>query len=99
VLKSPRTAAPFAAALARAGIPARAGYLAEPLHCAPALTGAPVYGQSRYPLRSRYGPGLCPVAEELIASRLVVVDWNERYTDPQVDTIAAAIVDAHRDTS
>ncbi|GIH19733.1 DegT/DnrJ/EryC1/StrS family aminotransferase [Rugosimonospora africana] len=99
VLRPPLDSAAFARALVRAGIPARAGYLDEPLHCAPALTGAPVYGESRYPLTSGYGPGLCPVAEELVANGLVVIDWNERYTDRHVDAIAAAIVDAHRETS
>lgn len=88
----------FAAGLTEAGVPARAGYLNEGLHCAPALTTAPVYGSSRYPLTSppadrvpRYGPGTCPVAEELIDRTLVVVDWNERYTDEHVDVIARAV--------
>ena len=99
VLDPPRDNAAFAAHLAGAGVPARAGYLAEPLHCAPALTEAPVYGASRYPLAGRrYGPGTCPVAEEMIARRLVVVDWNERYTDAHVDAIAAAIRTAHQAT-
>lgn len=90
----------FAAGLTEAGIPARAGYLAEGLHCAPALTTAPVYGTSRYPLTSppadrvpRYGRGTCPNAERLIDATLVVVDWNERYTDEHVDVIARAVTD------
>src|SRR6185295_10334755 len=41
----------MATALAAERIPARAGYLAEPLHCAPALTENPVYGSSRFPLQ------------------------------------------------
>jgi hypothetical protein len=39
----------------------------------------------------RYGPGTCPRAERLIAETLVVIDWNERYTDAHVDRIAGAV--------
>jgi perosamine synthetase len=88
----------IAQALAAQGIPARAGYLAEPLHCAPALTTEPVYGTSRYPLTvppaSRepvYGWGTQPEAERLITDTLVVVDWNEAYTTDHVDRIADAL--------
>lgn len=84
--------------LAAQGIPARAGYLAEPLHCAPALTTEPIYGTSRFPLTvppaSRlpvYGWGTQPEAERLITDTLVVVDWNENYTTDHVDRIAAAL--------
>lgn len=84
--------------LAAAGVPARAGYLKEPLHCAPALVDAAVYGTSRYPLTvppadrvPAYGWGACPVAERLVAQTLVVIDWNERYTDGHVDEIARAV--------
>lgn len=95
----------LAAELAAAGVPVRAGYLAEGLHCAPALTTAPVYGTSRYPLTSppadtvpEYGPGRCPHAERMIERTLVVIDWNERYTDEHVDAIASAIRSAIRST-
>ncbi|NUR72569.1 MAG: DegT/DnrJ/EryC1/StrS family aminotransferase [Hamadaea sp.] len=88
----------IAAKLQAAGIPARAGYLQEGLHCAPALVDAPVYGSSRFPLTSppadrepRYGRGTCPVAERMIDETLIVIDWNENYTDDHVDTIADAL--------
>ncbi|WP_117213911.1 DegT/DnrJ/EryC1/StrS family aminotransferase [Allorhizocola rhizosphaerae] len=88
----------FAESLRADGIPARAGYLQEPLHCAPALVDAPIYGTSRFPLTvppadrlPEYGPGTCPVAERLVRDTLVVIDWNERYTDEHVDTIATAL--------
>ncbi len=86
----------FAEALRANGIPARAGYLEEPLHCAPALVEAPIYGTSRFPLTAAdrlpdYGPGVCPVAERLVRETLVVIDWNERYTEAHVDAIAAAV--------
>lgn len=98
VLDPPLCNRPVAEKLTAAGVPARAGYLDQPLHCAPALTHAPVYGTSRYPLTvppadrlPRYGPGTCPRAERLIAETLVVIDWNERYTDAHVDQIARAV--------
>jgi perosamine synthetase len=99
VVSPPRSAAGFAEVLRKAGVPARSGYLDEPLHCAPALTDAPVYGASRYPLTSHYGPGICPVAEQLVWQRLVVIDWNERYTDSHVDAVAETIRDAHGKTA
>lgn len=98
VLRSPLRNTDVGERLAALGIPARAGYLAEPLHCAPALTENPIYGGSRYPLEvppasrlPEYGWGTLPEAERLINETLVVVDWNENYTDDHVDRIAAAI--------
>lgn len=98
VLDPPLTNHEVAGKLAAAGIPARAGYLQQPLHCAPALTEAPVYGASRFPLTvppadrlPAYGPGAFPVAERMIERTLLVVDWNERYTDAHVDEIAQAV--------
>lgn len=98
VLEPPLTNRAVAERLAAAGVPARAGYLDQPLHCAPALTEAPVYGRSRFPLTvppadrlPEYGPGRYPVAERLIDSTLLVIDWNERYTDEHVDEIARAV--------
>lgn len=87
-----------AEALAAEGIPARAGYLAEPLHCAPALTDSPIYGTSRFPLAvppadrlPAYGWGTQPEAERLITDTLVVVDWNENYDLRHIDRIAEAV--------
>ncbi|MFC6016273.1 DegT/DnrJ/EryC1/StrS family aminotransferase [Plantactinospora solaniradicis] len=98
VLDPPLTNHEVAAALARAGVPARAGYLDEPLHCAPALVEAPTYGGSRYPLTvppadrvPALGWGTRPNAERLITQTLLVIDWNERYTDTHVDQIAQAV--------
>jgi dTDP-4-amino-4,6-dideoxygalactose transaminase len=98
VLGPPLTNQEVAGKLAAAGIPARAGYLDEPLHCAPALNGTPVYGSSRYPLTvppadrlPAYGRGAFPVAERLVDQSLLVIDWNERYTDAHVDEIAHAV--------
>jgi dTDP-4-amino-4,6-dideoxygalactose transaminase len=80
-----------ARALAAEGIPARAGYLAEGLHQAPALTTNPVYGSSRFPLEGRDACGPLPNAERLITETLVVVDWNEHYTPDHVERIATAL--------
>ncbi|MEU4696102.1 DegT/DnrJ/EryC1/StrS family aminotransferase [Nonomuraea dietziae] len=79
----------LAAHLGAAGIPARAGYLGEPLNRAPVWKG-PVYGGSRYPLEG-YTPAACPEAERLVAETLLVIDWNEHYTDEHVELIAERI--------
>ncbi|WP_220040217.1 DegT/DnrJ/EryC1/StrS family aminotransferase [Nonomuraea aridisoli] len=79
----------LAAHLSAAGIPARAGYLQEPLNRAP-LWGRPVYGSSAYPLEG-YRPAACPEAERLVEATLVVIDWNEHYTREHVDAVAKAV--------
>ncbi|WP_379529792.1 DegT/DnrJ/EryC1/StrS family aminotransferase [Nonomuraea purpurea] len=79
----------LAAHLAKAGIPARAGYLAEPLNRAPVWDAA-VYGTSRYPLDG-YRPNPCPQAERMVDRTLLVIDWNENYTAAHVELIAAEI--------
>ncbi|MEV4160332.1 DegT/DnrJ/EryC1/StrS family aminotransferase [Nonomuraea dietziae] len=79
----------LAAHLGAAGIPARAGYLGEPLNRAPVWKG-PVYGGSRYPLEG-YTPAACPEAERLVGETLLVIDWNEHYTDEHVELIAERI--------
>ncbi|MDX6264515.1 MAG: perosamine synthetase [Kribbellaceae bacterium] len=58
------------------------------------MTRAPVRrtARSRYPLEGReYPAGLCPKAERLIERTLVVLPWNEAYTETDVDDIARAI--------
>ncbi|NUT11192.1 MAG: DegT/DnrJ/EryC1/StrS family aminotransferase [Nonomuraea sp.] len=80
-----------AAHLAAAGIPARAGYLAEPLNHAPVWQG-PVYGTSRFPLDG-YVPAPCPRAERLVAETLLVIDWNEHYTGAHVELIAETMAE------
>ncbi|MDP4504442.1 DegT/DnrJ/EryC1/StrS family aminotransferase [Nonomuraea turcica] len=79
----------LAAHLSAAGIPARPGYLKEPLNRAP-LWDRPVYGASRYPLEG-YRPAPCPEAERLVGSTLLIIDWNEHYTSEHVSVIADAI--------
>ncbi|MER6947887.1 DegT/DnrJ/EryC1/StrS family aminotransferase [Nonomuraea sp. NPDC000554] len=79
----------LAARLVESGIPARAGYLNEPLNRAP-VWDAPIYGTSRYPLDG-YRPNPCPEAERLVTEALLVIDWNENYTDHHVAHIAQEI--------
>ena len=86
----------YAAALSAEGVPALAGYLARPLYAEPVLRTPLTYGSSGYPLAGReYPDGLCPVAEDLVYRRLVVVPWNENFTAADVDDIAAAVAKVH----
>ncbi|GAA0912963.1 DegT/DnrJ/EryC1/StrS family aminotransferase [Nonomuraea longicatena] len=82
-------AAELAEGLRADGVPARAGYLSQPLNRAPALT-APVYGGSRYPLEG-YVPAPCPEAERMVDDTLLILDWNENYTDEHVEVVAGAV--------
>ncbi|MET7464728.1 DegT/DnrJ/EryC1/StrS family aminotransferase [Nonomuraea sp. NPDC005501] len=79
----------LAEGLGAAGVPARAGYLGEPLNRAP-VWHAPVYGSSRGPLEG-YTPAGCPEAERLVADTLLVIDWNEHYTGEHVEVVAREI--------
>ncbi|TDD04420.1 DegT/DnrJ/EryC1/StrS family aminotransferase [Nonomuraea deserti] len=79
----------LAAHLAAAGIPARAGYLAEPLNRAPVWQAA-IYGSARFPLDG-YTPNPCPQAERMVDRTLLVIDWNENYTSEHVELIAQEI--------
>jgi dTDP-4-amino-4,6-dideoxygalactose transaminase len=85
---------PYAELLGAEGIPASAGYIQRPLYLTPVLAEAKTYGDSGFPLaeaRSRYARGLCPTTEALIDGRLLVISWNENYTESDVDDIAAAL--------
>ncbi|MET9021312.1 DegT/DnrJ/EryC1/StrS family aminotransferase [Actinopolymorpha sp. NPDC004070] len=93
----------YGKALAAEGIPANGGYLTRPVYRTPVLTERRTYGRSGFPLHSpparvepTYDVGLCPQAELLIGERLLVVSWNERYTDADVDDIARAVRKVHR---
>ncbi|MDP3951400.1 DegT/DnrJ/EryC1/StrS aminotransferase family protein [Microbacterium sp.] len=87
----------YGAALTAEGVPAIAGYLARPLYAEPVLREAKAYGGSGFPTRgvAEYPDGLCPVAEDLVSRRLVVVPWNENFGEADVDDIAAAIRKVH----
>jgi dTDP-4-amino-4,6-dideoxygalactose transaminase len=92
----------YASALADEGVPVSAGYLSEPVYAYPVLAGKRLYGGSGFPFTSpparrefSYGPGMCPNAERLIETTWLVVQWNEAYTDTDVDEIAAAFSRVH----
>ena len=87
----------WAAALTAEGIPANGGDLTGPLYAAPAVRERITYGDSGFPLQDvSYPVGLCPNAEELINNRLLVLPWNENYTESDVDDIVAAIRKVHK---
>ncbi|MFG3307150.1 DegT/DnrJ/EryC1/StrS family aminotransferase [Streptomyces wuyuanensis] len=67
----------WAKGLQAAGVPALPGYLERPLYANPALSGHP--------------PGPCPRAETLIDRTLLVLQWNEAYSEDDVDRIARAL--------
>ncbi len=92
----------YAAALQAEGIPASSGYIRLPLYLTPVLAERRTYGDSGYPLSSppadevpRYERGLCPRTEALIGERLMVVGWNENYSDDDVADIIAAFDKVH----
>ncbi len=93
-----RGLARYGDALTAEGVPAIAGYLARPLYAEPVLRDELAYGGSGYPTRGArsYPDGLCPVAEEMIARRLVVVPWNENLSTEDVEDVAQAIGKVHR---
>lgn len=89
--------AQFAKLLAAEGIPASAGYLQRPVYRAPFLADHRTYGSSGYPVAHReYPEGLCKNAEQLISGRLVVLPWNENYTDADVDDMISAVRKVHQ---
>lgn len=92
----------WAAALAAEGVPVSPGYLSQPVYGYPVLAQRRLYGGSGFPFTSppartefTYGPGLCPRAERMIGETLLVVQWNEAYTDSDADEIAAAFARVH----
>ncbi|MGO1286406.1 MAG: DegT/DnrJ/EryC1/StrS family aminotransferase [Brachybacterium sp.] len=88
-----------AAALSAEGVSCIAGYIARPLYTEPVLRAPSAYGGSGFPLRGtiEYPDGSCPQAEALIDHRLLVIPWNENFTDEQVDAISTAIEKVHRE--
>lgn len=82
------------------GVGANPGYIGHPLYLNPVLSQAQTYGDSGYPIAeiaSTYALGLCPVTENLInGGTMMVMQWNENYTDEDVADIATAIQKVHR---
>lgn len=88
----------FAMALNAEGVPCVAGYIGRPLYKEPVLREPSAYGGSGYPIRgvAEYPDGLCPVAEDLVDHRLLVIPWNENFTPEHVEAIARAIEKVHQ---
>lgn len=92
----------YGRALVAEGLPVSSGYLDRPVHLVPALTERRTFGASGFPLGSpparhqfSYGPGLCPRAETLVFSTLLVAACNERYTKDDADDLARGIRKVH----
>jgi len=85
----------LAYALQQEGLPARAGYV-EPMYKVPAIRERQTYGRSGYPfvgVREKevvYPDGLCPHAEAM-AERMILLAWNEGYTEEHVHAIAGGL--------
>lgn len=88
----------YAAALNAEGVPCVPGYIAQPLYREPVVAEPTAYGGSGYPISGRidYPPGTCPEAEEMVSRRLLVLPWNENFTDEHVCAIGEAIRKVHR---
>jgi len=89
-------------ALRAEGIPCSAPYIPRPLYLVPVLAEGRTYGRSRFPLTSpparidhTFVEGMCPAAERLLYQTLLVLAWNENYSDQDVDDIAAAVRKVH----
>ncbi|MET1073494.1 MAG: DegT/DnrJ/EryC1/StrS family aminotransferase [Umezawaea sp.] len=92
----------WASALRAEGILAEGRLFDRPAYASPVLANGRIYGNSTFPLSSppsrkdwSYGPGLCPVAERLLATTLLVLFWNEHYTDADVNDISTAVRKVH----
>jgi len=82
-------------AMGAEGVGCNPGYIGHPLYLNPVLAEARTYGTSGYPIAEvadRYAPGLCPETEKLISGgTMMVLPWNENYTEQDVNDIAVAL--------
>jgi perosamine synthetase len=84
----------FGEALIAEGVPAWIRYIVDPLYMSPVLADHKTYGTSGYPFiafpSQKFERGLCPNAEAAL-NRVIAIQWNENYTERQVEQIASAI--------
>jgi len=101
----PGGAEAFGAKLKAAGVFCVPRYIAKPAFECEVLKDQRTFGKSRFPFvgehrkgepEVRYDSRETPGTLEALA-RVVVLPWNERYTEEHVDFIAGVIKDAHRD--
>lgn len=81
----------FAQALQAEGIPASAHYIGQCLYEYPVFTQHSAFERGNHPYqRYEYAKGLCPVAEEILRT-CVLLPVNESYTDTDLEETAYAI--------
>lgn len=87
----------FGEALQAEGIPCLPGYTREPMYMYPVFQNRSFYGTSRCPYdcslyggELHYHQGLCPNAEKALHD-ILVIPWNSRYTDQDVEDIGKAL--------
>lgn len=88
----------FASALSAEGVGASAGYIGKPIFlCSGALIDQQTYGTSHFPFDSPYASrkivydeSLCPITQQVL-DQLVIIGFNEQYSDADVDSMAGAI--------
>ena len=89
-----RNAAEFGEALKAEGVSCWPRYIVDPLYRSPIFAERRTYGSSGYPFSEwpgqDFSPGLCPHAEAAL-SQVVAMQWNENFTQSQVEQIAQAI--------
>ncbi|HEY3268816.1 MAG TPA: DegT/DnrJ/EryC1/StrS family aminotransferase [Armatimonadota bacterium] len=80
----------FAAALREEGLPAFAHYIGQPVYTYPIFADHLAFARGMHPYDGRtYRKGLCPAAEEILGTS-VVLAVNEAYTDTDLLETAAA---------
>jgi perosamine synthetase len=85
------TADEFAAALQSEGLPAGAHYINEPVYCSPLFANHSAFARGEHPFSAtEYGPGLCPTAEAILETA-VLLSANEAYTQQDLDETVLAI--------
>ena len=83
----------FSQALAAEGIPNSAGYIPEPVYMNSLFTERHAYPDSHFPFDlsdTHYGPGLCPVAEDILRT-CITMPVNEFYTPQDVQEIIQGV--------
>lgn len=89
----------WAPALRAEGIGANPGYLARPLYANELFIRRRTYGASGFPLPAAGAvlvEGGCPQTDRLVTGgRLLVIGWNENYTDSDVDDHIVAVRKVH----
>ncbi len=81
----------MARALGEEGIPVGAHYIGTPVYTYPVFAESSAFARGAHPCMSRdYGPGLCPVAEDILRTCLIL-PINEGYTEQDLDETVLGI--------